>query len=321
MDGSTRDGAAAGSGAAGEGGPRGTGEGDAPRVIRTDAEGSAPGDAAPAGGLDAWRARARWLTEHDRFRNVILVVILVNAVLLGLETSGSIMTSAGGFILGLDQVCLAIFVVELALKLFAQGWRFFLKGWNLFDFVIVAISLIPSGQGLSVLRAMRVLRVLRVVTAAPRLRRVIEGFVSALPGMGSVFLLMALIFYVAAVMATKLFAATFPEWFGTIGRSAYSLFQIMTLESWSMGIVRPVMEVHPHAWAFFVPFIAVTTFAVVNLLVGLIVNSMQDAHAEESNAATDAYRDSVLTHLRAIEDRLARLESRGSGHGPGPEGH
>jgi len=119
---------------------------------------------------------------------------------------------------------------------------------------------------------------------------------------------MSLIFYIGAVMATKLFGSSFPEWFGTIGDSAYSLFQIMTLESWSMGIVRPVMEVYPQAWAFFVPFIMVTTFAVVNLLVGLIVNSMQDAHAEESNAATDAYRDEVLKRLSEIEARIDGLK-------------
>jgi voltage-gated sodium channel len=147
---------------------------------------------------------------------------------------------------------------------------------------------------------------LRVISAAPRLRRVVEGFVTALPGMGSVFLLMGIIFYIGAVMATKLFGASFPEWFGTLGASFYSLFQIMTLESWSMGIVRPVMDVYPYAWLFFVPFIMVTTFAVVNLLVGLIVNSMQDAHAEESNAATDAYRDEVLDRLRKIEERLGK---------------
>jgi voltage-gated sodium channel len=123
--------------------------------------------------------------------------------------------------------------------------------------------------------------------------------------MGSVFLLMGLVFYIGSVMATKLFGAAFPEWFGSLGASAYSLFQIMTLESWSMGIVRPVMEVYPHAWAFFVPFILLTTFAVVNLLVGLIVNSMQDAHAEEANTATDAYREQVLERLAAIEARLS----------------
>ncbi|MEO0767434.1 MAG: ion transporter, partial [Pseudomonadota bacterium] len=115
----------------------------------------------------------------------------------------------------------------------------------------------------------------------------------------------ALIFYIGAVMATKLFAASFPQWFGSLGQSAYSLFQIMTLESWSMGIVRPVMEIYPYAWAFFVPFIMVTTFAVVNLLVGLIVNSMQEAHGAEESEKTDAYRDEVLERLSAIEQQLS----------------
>ena len=145
------------------------------------------------------------------------------------------------------------------------------------------------------LRALRILRVLRVISVAPRLRRVVEGFITALPGMGSVFLLMAIIFYIGAVMATKFFSHSFPEWFGSLGLSAYTLFQIMTLESWSMGIVRPVMDQYPYAWMFFVPFIMVTTFAVVNLLVGLIVNSMQDAHSHEGGERTDAYRDEVLS--------------------------
>jgi voltage-gated sodium channel len=168
-----------------------------------------------------------------------------------------------------------------------------------------------------VLRALRILRVLRAISIVPSLRRVVEGLIRALPGMGSVFLLMSLIFYVASVMATKLFGASFDEWFGTIGRSAYSLFQIMTLESWSMGIVRPVMEVYPWAWAFFVPFILVTTFAVVNLVVGLVVNSMQAAHSEESNAQTDEYRGAVLDKLAAIEARLDALAPREAEAGRG----
>lgn len=248
---------------------------------------------------------ARFL-DQTWVMNIIIGVILFNAVLLGLETSTTAMAAAGPLILILDRVCLAVFVLEIALKLYALGWRFFKSGWNIFDFLIVGIALAPATQGFSVLRALRILRVLRIISAAPRLRRVVEGFITALPGMGSVFLLMALIFYIGAVMATKLFGATFPEWFGDLGRSGYSLFQIMTLESWSMGIVRPVMQVYPYAWAFFVPFIMVTTFAVVNLLVGLIVNSMQDAHAEESNEKTDAYRDQVLARLEAIEKRLDR---------------
>jgi voltage-gated sodium channel len=259
--------------------------------------------------MTALRARLGDWIESPRVRFTIIAIIVLNAILLGMETSPGLMAGYGDLIVALDKACLAIFVVELTVKLFAFGPRFFRSGWNVFDFLIVGIALVPAAQGFSVLRALRILRVLRVISVAPRLRRVVEGFITALPGMGSVFLLMGIIFYIGAVMATKLFGENFPDWFGDLGRSAYSLFQIMTLESWSMGIVRPVMEIYPYAWVFFVPFIMVTTFAVVNLLVGLIVNSMQDAHAEESNAATDAYRDEVLVRLAAIETRLGEQTS------------
>ena len=252
--------------------------------------------------------KVRQTLETATLRNTIMAVIIFNAIILGLETSAPVMAAAGPLIIALDTACLAIFVVELVAKLFAYRGRFWRNGWNFFDFVIVGISLVPAAQMLSVLRALRILRVLRVISVAPSLRRVVEGFVTALPGMGSVFLLMGIIFYIGSVMATKLFGPTFPDWFGTLGLSAYSLFQIMTLESWSMGIVRPVMEVFPYAWAFFVPFIMVTTFAVVNLLVGLIVNSMQDAHHQEESAATDSYRDEVMERLRAIEEAVARRD-------------
>ena len=241
--------------------------------------------------------------ESAGARKFITAVILFNAAILGLETSDMVMASVGVLIGVLDRVCLVIFVVELALKLLVYRLRFFRDGWNIFDFAIVAVSLAPAAQSLSVLRS---LRILRVVSVAPRLRRVVEGFITALPGMASVFLLMGIIFYIGSEISTKLFGADFPQWFGSLGRSAYSLFQIMTLESWSMGIVRPVMEVYPYAWVFFVPFIMVTTFAVVNLLVGLIVNSMQDAHSEEADQRTDTYRDEVLARLKAIEERLTQ---------------
>ncbi|TDL81341.1 ion transporter [Palleronia sediminis] len=251
-------------------------------------------------------ARARlgaWLTS-PRVQNAIIAVIVVNAITLGMETSTAIMSRFGGLVRAVDMLCLTIFVAEIALKLVAFGPRFFRSGWNLFDFFVVAIALLPASEGVSVLRALRILRALRVISVAPQLRRVVEGLLTALPGMASVFLLMTLIFYIGAVMATKLFGAAFPEWFGGLGRSAYTLFQIMTLESWSMGIVRPVMERFPYAWAFFVPFIMITTFAVVNLIVGLIVNSMQDAHEAEDVESRDAYRDGVMARLDAIERKL-----------------
>ncbi len=237
--------------------------------------------------------------------NGILAVILLNAVLLGLETSDSVMRLFGAPISRLDDVCLAIFVVEIVLKLAAQGpLGYFSRGWNIFDFLVVGVSVIPGVQNLSVLRALRVLRVLRVLSVAPSLRRVVEGFVAALPGMGSVFLLMSIIYYIGSVMATRLFGGDFPQWFGTLGSSAYSLFQIMTLESWSMGIVRPVMVVHPYAWAFFVPFIIVTSFAVVNLLVGLIVASMQEASDVAGEDAAEAFRAEMRARLAAIEEQV-----------------
>ena len=250
--------------------------------------------------------RLQTFFETRGFQNAIIAVVVFNAALLGAETSKTLMGSYGPLLYFLNDVCLGLFVIELALKLFAYRLRFFTSGWNLLDCAVVVVSLMPAGQEFSVLRALRIFRVLRIVSSAPRLRRVVEGFITALPGMGSVFLLMGIIFYIGAVMATTLFGAAFPEWFGTLGRSGYSLFQIMTLESWSMGIVRPVMAVYPYAWAFFVPFIMVTTFAVVNLLVGLIVNSMQEAHSIEENARVDQYREDVLKRLEAIEAQLRK---------------
>jgi voltage-gated sodium channel len=271
--------------------------------------------------------KLKTIVEDDRFGNFITGVILFNAVILGLDTYPSITARIGPLLHFLDGLCLGIFVVELLAKMAVYRWRFFTNGWNIFDFVIVGIALTPGAGAFTVLRALRILRVLRVVSVVPALRRVVEGFVRALPGMGSVFLLMGMVFYIGAVMATKLFGAgcahlgvpactpelhaNILDWFGSLGKSAYSLFQIMTLESWSMGIVRPTMRVYPEAWVFFVPFIMITTFAVVNLLVGLIVNSMQDAHSEEGNAATDAYRDEVLERLRSIEAQLSARERHG----------
>jgi voltage-gated sodium channel len=253
------------------------------------------------------RQKIQTFLESGPFGSFIMGVIIFNAALLGLETSDRAVSAFGPLMRLLDEICLAIFVVELLLKVYVYRFRFFRDGWNIFDFIIVGISLAPAADGLSALRALRILRVLRLVSTAPRLRRVVEGFITALPGMASVFTLMALIFYIGAVIATKLFGTAFEDWFGTLGRSGYSLFQIMTLESWSMGIVRPVMIKYPYAWVFFIPFIMVTTFAVVNLLVGLIVNSMQDAHAEESNAETDSHRHEVTARLAAIEKRLDAL--------------
>ncbi|MDZ4085237.1 MAG: ion transporter [Tabrizicola sp.] len=250
------------------------------------------------------RAAVAAFLDRPTVARFIIALILINAVTLGLETFPAVMARAGGLILAIDRLCLSIFVVELALRLFALGPRFFRSGWNVFDFVIIGISLLPATGSFSVLRAMRILRVLRVVSAVPSLRRVVDGLGRALPGMGSVFLLILIIYYIAAVMATKLFGASFPQWFGSLTATSFTLFQIMTLEGWSGEIVRPVMEVYPYAWAFFVPFILITTFAVLNLIVGLIVNSMQEAASEAEQERDQAFEAQVMERLTAIEKKL-----------------
>ena len=228
--------------------------------------------------------RLKQLVTSPRTEQFILALIVFNAITLGLETSPWVMARFGPGLELIDKVVLAIFVMEIVARIAVHRTDFFKDPWSLFDFSVVALALMPAAGAFSVLRALRILRVLRMITLVPSLRRVVGALISALPGMGSITLLLGLIFYVASVMATKLFGADFPQWFGSIPASAYSLFQIMTLESWSMGIVRPVMEVHPYAWLFFVPFILCTTFTMLNLFIGIVVNAMQSEHEEEAKA-------------------------------------
>ncbi|WP_428647554.1 ion transporter [Roseibium sp.] len=258
------------------------------------------------------RNQVRALVTSRNWEFGIIGIIVVNAVTLGLETSPSVMAEIGSLLLFLDQLILGIFVVELVLRLYAHGPKFFRDPWSLFDFTIVAISLMPASGAFSVLRSLRILRVLRLISVVPSLRRVIGGLISALPGMGSIMVLMALVFYVFAVMATKLYGAAFPEWFGDIGKSLYTLFQIMTLESWSMGIVRPVMEEFPLSWLFFVPFILSTAFTVLNLFIGIIVSAMQEEHEAEADANRQAIHDEtgmILEEVRALRAEVKELRA------------
>jgi len=234
-----------------------------------------------------------------------MAVIVINAIIIGMETSPVLMERYGSILGALDQIAIGIFIVEILLKLFVYRLSFFKNGWNIFDFVIVAVALLPTGGSLSVLRALRILRALRLVSTMPKMRKVVQGLFAAIPSMGTVIILLALVFYIAAVMATKLFGSEFPQWFGSIGASLYSLFQIMTLESWSMGIVRPIMEVYPWAWVFFVPFVLVTSFVVLNLFIAIIVNAMH----EEADEEQTAQRDEILEEIRAIRREIKALRS------------
>ena len=240
-----------------------------------------------------WRQRLGSWVESTSVERFVLVVILLNAVVLGMETSPALMGAFGGLLIAIDTACLAIFVVEIGLKLVAFGWRFFRNPWNVFDFIVVGIALVPAGAGFEVLRTLRVLRVLRLISALPQLRKVVSALLHAVPGILSTGALLALIFYVASVMATTFFRETLPEYFGSFMNSLFSLFQIATLSSWEV-IVRQAMEEHPWAWAFFIPFIILAAFTALNLIVAVIVDAMNTLHDMPSAAvlsSTDEQND------------------------------
>ncbi len=262
------------------------------------------------------RDRVREFVERPMVTNTILAVIIFNAITLGLSTSDVINAQIGSILKVIDRIVLGIFVTELLLKFFAYRLDFFRNAWNIFDLVVVTLGLLPDRDGLSALRGLRVIRAMRLLSVIPQMRAVVQALLDALPGMGAVIIMISIVFYVFGVMATLMYGPSFDEWFGTLGRSLYSLFQIMTLESWSMGIVRPVMEEYPTAWAFFVPFIVITAFSVLNLFIGLLVNTMQSAVEADAEAEFEKLRelvrsetDIVDAHVKELHDEVRQLRA------------
>jgi voltage-gated sodium channel len=250
------------------------------------------------------------------FQRSILTLIVINAIILGLETSPSIMQAAGPWILLIDRGILAVFVLEIALRLYVHRLAFWRDPWSVFDFAVVAIALVPASGPFAVLRALRVLRVLRMLTIVPSMRRVVGALLSAIPGLSSIALVLLLVFYVFGVIATHLFGTLFPDWFGHLGRSLYTLFQVMTLESWSMGIARPVMEQAPWAWAFFIVFILFATFTMLNLFIAIIVNAMQTFQDSEHQNALDSVEkvgntleDELHAEVKTLRTELAEIKA------------
>ena len=262
------------------------------------------------------RQRVRNLVDAPLFQRAIIVVIVLNAITLGLETSPTIVARFGAVLAVADDVMLCVFVIEVLLRLFAYRGSFFRDSWSVFDFVIVGIAVLPSSGPFAVLRAMRVLRVLRLVSTVPSMRRVVGALLAALPGLGSIAAMLALVLYVAAVMATNLFGTIAPEYFGHLGVSLFTLFQTMTGEAWP-DIARSVMVEAPYAWIFFIVFILVSTFSVLNLFIAVVVNAMQDQVADEMRAEEDLHaadasseRAVLLEEVRAMRREVAELRER-----------
>jgi voltage-gated sodium channel len=245
------------------------------------------------------------LLSHRLTERVVTALIVVNALTLGLETSERVMAAIGPALVAVDRAILAVFVVELAARLAVHRLAFFRDPWSLFDLFVVGIALVPATDSLAVLRALRVLRLLRLVTAVPALKRVVGGLVEAIPGMGSIMLLLALIFYVFAVMGTKMFGATSPDQFGSLGSTAYTLFQVMTFDDWSSGVVKPLMERHPYAIAFFLAFILLSTFMALNLFIGVIVGALD---AEKGIDKPDP-SERILLELQSLRAEVAAMRA------------
>ncbi len=250
-------------------------------------------------------------------QNFILWLIVINALTLGMGTSSYLVENYGSILSAFEFIALTIYTIELVLKFLALRNRFFLDGWNSFDLLIVAIAYIPAIGPLAVLRSLRVLRVMRLISAVPRLRTIVRSLALSLPSIGWITFLLFIMFYIFAVMATHLFGSAFYEWFGTLGNTYYTLFQVLTLESWSMGIVRPVMEQFPYAWLFFVPFILLTSFVVLNVFIAVIVGAMSDVRSEEKmSEATEELQEQKTSianqldqEIRILQEQLVRLEA------------
>lgn len=266
---------------------------------------------------------ARHFLEHPTTERVLAGLIILNAVVLGLETSPSIMARHGWWLDPADNFLLGIFVVEVLVRLIVTGRGFFRDPWSVFDFIVITLSLMPQTGPLAVLRALRILRVLRLVSAVPTLRRVVGGLIRSMPGIGAIAFLLSIVYYCFAVMATNLFADAAPEYFSTMGRSAYTLFTIMTLEGWN-EVANKVMEKHPYAWLFFIPYILTTTFTVLNLFIAIIVTAMQneadkirEAEEKEHRAEREALEElSDKESILLAELRQLRAEVKSLGRKP-----
>jgi len=254
-------------------------------------------------------AKLQKIVDDPHTERVIMALIIANAVILGMQTYPRMMDAIGPLLEILDRIILAVFVIEITARIIVHRWAFFRDPWSLFDFIVVAIALVPATDNFTVLRALRVLRVLRLVTAVPTLRRVVAGFFASLPGMGAIGFLIGLLYYVFAIIAIRLFGADNPELFGTLGKSLYTLFTVMTLEGWTNDVAKPVMQNHPWAWIFFVTFIVSTTFMVLNLFIGVVVNAMQTEAMKAEAAEREAEREMIQEEAAPILNEIRSLKA------------
>ena len=248
---------------------------------------------------------SKTLVSHKTWNYGVGILIVLNTIVLSLETYPHIMKVYVSLLKSMDQTILYLFLIELIVRFIAYRLIFFKDPWSMFDLCIVSIAFIPSQNAFTALRAVRALRVLRLISLFPKLRKVVEGLIKAIPGIAAIASVMTIIICVFSLVASKLYGASYPEWFGNFHRSIFSLFQIMTLEGWP-DIVRTVMQDKPFAWIFFVTYILIATFSVLNLFIAVVVDAMQRNHDEES----DDIQQKLLDLHKKIDLLIEKMDVR-----------
>lgn len=256
------------------------------------------------------------ITDSKIFKNTIVLIILINSIILGLITSEAIYAKFGEILEFILSACVVIFTVEITLRIIAKGWRFFLNGWNIFDFLLITMALMPETGAAITFRVFRVLRALRMVSSMKKLRHIVSAILVSAPHVFWAAVLEMIIFYIFGIMGQNLFHEAFPQWFGTLGETVYTLFQVTTLESWSMGIARPVMKVYPWAWCYFVPFVMISSYIVLNVVVGVVVNATSDISDDDNISMKDKIKAKKVTNtelseqINELKEYILRLEAK-----------
>ncbi|MFY0602220.1 MAG: ion transporter [Cyclobacteriaceae bacterium] len=255
--------------------------------------------------------------EHRYVQRTILGLIILNAITIGMETSPTILAIFGETLHQVDKFILVIFTIEISLKLVAYRLDFLKNGWNIFDFLIVAIALVPAAGPLHILRTLRILRTARLIKNVPKLRLIMESLIKSIPSIGWIAVLLLIIFYIFAVIGTDLYQDRFPIYFGDMGKSFFTLFQVMTLESWSSGIARPMMKEIPYSYIYFVPFILLATYTTLNVFIAIVVNTMNEINIAEMKGEEERVKnfmhhehEEVLEHLAKISEKINALEKK-----------
>lgn len=251
--------------------------------------------------------------ENKWTQRFILFVIIFNSIILGMMTSTNLMNEYENLLYLLCDICVWLFTIELGIKLYAYKKEFFKDGWNIFDFIIVAISWIPTGGVFSsfrVFRILRTLRALRLITQLEKLRVIVQAIIDSIPNVSWACVLLLLIFYIFAIMGTTLFAQDFPVEFGTLGKSLFTMFQLTTLEAWP-DIARNVIDKFPFAWIYFVSFIVISSFIVMNVIVGVVVNAIGDISENvKKEKQKNSLKDSELElELYNLKEQIKKVES------------